>query len=110
MEVGVSPKNSANGGCFVILSSRIQPCANQTSKKDIAAYLVDLIALIRILLRTSVTYSELTQEVVQTLPVGHTRVDIVADTYRNDSIKNSERIKRGHSSKVVIKSAESRVH
>ena len=66
-------------------------------------------ALIRTLPRTSDTYSELTQQVVQTLPVGHPRVDIVADTYRNDSIKNSERIKRGHSAKVLIKSAESKV-
>ena len=79
------------------------------AKKDIAAYLVDLIVLIRTLPRTSDTYSELTQQVVQTLPVGHPRVDIVADTYRNDSIKNSERLKRGHSAKVLIKSAESKV-
>ena len=78
-------------------------------KQDIAAYLVDLMALIRTLQRTSDTYSELTQQVVQTLPVEHPRVDIVADTRRNDSIKNSERIKRGHSAKVLIKSEESKV-
>ena len=77
-------------------------------KKDIAAYLVDLMALIRTLPRTIDTYSELTQKVVHTLPVGNPRVDIVADTNRNDSIKNSERIKHGHSAKVLMKSAVSR--
>ncbi|KAG1693959.1 Ral GTPase-activating protein subunit alpha-1 [Nymphon striatum] len=40
---------------------------------------------------------------------GYARVDIVADTYRKDSLKNSERIKRGHSAKVLINSAESKI-
>ena len=33
----------------------------------------------------------------------------MTDTYRNDSIKNSEIITRGHSAKILIKSAESKV-
>ena len=36
-------------------------------------------------------------------------VDILTDTCRNYSIENSERIKLVHSSKVLIKSAESKV-
>ena len=66
-------------------------------------------ALIRTLPRTSDTYSELTQQVVQILPAGHPRVDIVADTCRNYAMKNSERINLGHSAKVLIKSAKSKV-
>ena len=78
-------------------------------KEETAAYLVDLMALIRSLPGVSDTYRELTQRIVDALPSGYGRVDIVADTYRKDSLKKSERDKRGNSTKVLINSAESKI-
>ncbi|KAG1650805.1 putative Dol-P-Glc:Glc(2)Man(9)GlcNAc(2)-PP-Dol alpha-1,2-glucosyltransferase [Nymphon striatum] len=96
----------------VVLSYSEQETMHEPSiipKEETAAYLVDLMALIRSLPGVSDTYRELTQRIVDALPTGYARVDIVADTYRKDSLKNSERIKRGHSAKVLINSAESKI-
>ena len=41
----------------------------------------------------------------KTIPVGYKRIDIVADAYREISLKFAERVQRGISSKVVIRSA-----
>lgn len=65
-------------------------------------------ALIRSLPGVSDTYRNLTHQIVNALPMGYARVDIVADTYRKDSLKNAERSKRGHSTKVLINSAENK--
>ena len=83
--------------------------SNLIPKEATAAYIVDLVALIRSLPGVSDTYRELTQRIVDTLPTCYARVDIVADTYRKDSLKNSERLKRGHSAKVLINSAVSKL-
>jgi len=42
--------------------------------------------------------------VLSSLPKGHGRVDLVADCYRDFSIKAGEREKRGASEKIMIKS------
>ena len=47
-------------------------------------------------------YQELTQKVVDNLPIRYARVVIVA-------VKNYERFKRGHSAKVLIYSAGSNI-
>ena len=41
--------------------------------------------------------------------MGYDRVDIVADTYKDDSIKSAERIKRGFSREMKISSPQSKV-
>ena len=79
-------------------------------KEQIAAYLVDLMALIRVLPGVCGTYEELAQKGFNALPVGYQRIDIVADTYRENSLKNSERTKRGCSKRVLIHSSKSKVH
>ena len=50
---------------------------------------------IRQLTRIPETYEALTWKYLESIPVGYDRVDIVADTYKDDSIKSAERIKRG---------------
>ena len=78
-------------------------------KEQIAAYLVDLMALIRALPEVCDTYEELAQKVFDALPVGYQRIDIIADTYRENSLKNSESTKRGCSKRVLIHSSKSKV-
>ena len=78
-------------------------------KEQIAAYLVDFMALIRALPGVCDTYEELAQKVFDALPVGYQRTDIVADTYRENSLKNSEHTKRGCSKRVLIHSSKSKV-
>ena len=43
---------------------------------------------------------------LKSLLKGYDRVDIVADTYRDFSIKAGERVKRGSSSRLIVKSLE----
>ena len=49
------------------------------------------------------------QKFVKSIPVGHKRIDIVPDTYQEFSIKNIERENRGESSKVLVKSLQSKI-
>ena len=55
------------------------------------AYLVDLIALIRTQTRTPATYEELALPLFMAIPPGYKRIDTVAYTYRDASIKDPER-------------------
>ena len=55
------------------------------------------------------TYHEYTWKLLGSLPKGYNRVDLVADTYREISIKNGERQKRGTSSRLHINSAHSKL-
>ena len=43
------------------------------------------------------------------IPKGYERIDIVADTYREQSLKNPERLKCGTSSRVMVQSALSKM-
>ena len=76
--------------------------------KQNAAFLVDLMALIPTVSPVPVTYAELGKTVNQ-LPKGYQRVNIIADTYRENSLKNNERDSRGVFNKVIICSALSRI-
>eukprot|EP00794_Sanderia_malayensis_P001651 gene1651-1836_t len=82
---------------------------NPIRKDDIAAYIVNLMALIRSLPGVSDTYKDLTKQIINASPAGYARVDIVADTYRKESLKNPECLKCGHSSKVLISLAKSKI-
>lgn len=80
------------------------PCETSSS-----AYLVDLLALIRTISGCFETYRHLAAAIVDMLPTGYARIDIVADTYRDNSLKDTERTKRGTSSKILIQSASSKI-
>ena len=66
-------------------------------------------ALVRTQTQISSTYEELTFQLLRSLPSGYQRIDIIADTYRSNSIKDPERLKRGCADKVVIRSAKSKI-
>ena len=78
--------------------------------KSETVYIVDMISQLRVCLSAIPdTFEQLIWRFLQSLPKGYQRVDIVADTYRDKSIKSAERIKRGTSSNVLTGSVQSKV-
>ena len=66
-------------------------------------------ALIRTQTRTPATYEELALQLFMAIPPGYKRIDIVADTYRDTSIKDPERSKRGCSKAIIVRSGKSKI-
>ena len=94
----------------VVKSYKTSTEEHKSPAKQNAAFLVDLImALIPTVSPVPVTYAELGKTLVSQLPKGYQRVDIIADTYRENSLKNNERDSRGVFNKVIICSALSRI-
>ena len=81
----------------------------RVNKQKPSALVIDLIAAIRTMTEIPETYHELTWKLLGSLPKGYKRVDLVADTYREVSIKNGERQKRGTSARLMINSSSSKV-
>ena len=79
------------------------------AKQDVTAYIVDLMALIRVQRSTPNTYEELAMRIVRSIPPGYKQVHILADTYRPNSIKDPERLRRGSTDKVIVHSAAARL-
>ena len=80
---------------------------DKSPPKQNAAFLVDLMALIQTV--SSVTYAELVKTLVSHLTKGYRNVVIIADNWRDNSLKNNKRDSRGVSKKVIIRSASSRI-
>ena len=78
--------------------------------KQNTALIIDLMAVIRTI-RDEVngTFEDLAFKIVKSLPSGYKRVDFIADTYLENSIKSSEREKRGQSKKILVKSCKSKL-
>ena len=55
------------------------------------------------------TYHDLAFKLFDMLPKGYERIDIIADTYQKNSLKDPERNKRGTSAKVMVQSAQSKI-
>ena len=86
----------------VILPKSIPESGNRTCN----TLIVDLIAQYRTTPKgKSKTFEDLIVSLLSSLPKGHDRVDLVADCYRDFSIKAGEREKRGQSQKILIKSS-----
>ena len=56
-----------------------------------STYIVDLMALLRSVVQIPENYEEITWKLFSSFPKGFQRVDLVADTYKNVSIKAGER-------------------
>ena len=91
-------------------------CSSSTDPKDVrlpdranSTYLVDLMAWIRTMAGVPDIYHELALRLFDMLPVGYSRVDIVADTYQQNSLKDPERDKRGTADKFIVKSSQSKI-
>ena len=82
----------------------------QSDVIDAGIFVLDFIAQIRVLTKeVPETFEHLALKILQSIPEGYTRVDIVADTYRASTIKTAERNKRGMASKIAIKSEKSKI-
>ena len=95
-----------------IISSYYVPTTSdlEPEKCLISAYIVDLIAPIRTQTsKTPDTFEEFILKILTALPRGFYQVDRVANTYRDYSVKSSERHKRGSSDKVLINSLKSKI-
>ena len=80
---------------IIIRESTLMDNAEFPQKSEVIAYVVDLMALVRTITNIPGTYEELTFQLIRLLPTGYKRVDVVADTYREVSIKDPEHRKRG---------------
>ena len=74
--------------------------------RENTAYIVGLMATIRAIKEIPETFEGLAWQLIKLLPSGYKRVDIVADTYQENSIKSMERKDRGDASKILVKSVE----
>ncbi len=79
------------------------------AKSAVSTFIVDMMASIRTLTALPDTCEELTWKFIKSLPSGCYRVDIVADTYQDQSIKSAERQKRGSAERILIQSARSKM-
>lgn len=87
----------------------LHPRESKPPKETVSAFIVDMMASVRSITLVPETYEDLTWKFLQQLPSGYSRVDIVADTYQEVSLKSAERNVRGISSKVMIPSNKSKV-
>ena len=96
------PLSISNGNGTRCVTSKSKPpqCIKQLRnetvllvKSMITAYIIDLIALIPTLKDIPTTLEELIWKIVKTLPCGYSSIHIIADTYRETSIKSSEQEK-----------------
>ena len=78
----------------------------QETVRENIAYIVGLMATIRAMKEIPETFEGLAWQLIKLLPSGYKRVDIVADTYQENSIKSMERKDRGDASKILVKSVE----
>jgi hypothetical protein len=87
-----------------VKSPVLHPRESQPPKETVSAFIVDMMASVRSITRVPETYEDLTWKFLQQLPSGYSRVDTVADTYQEVSLKSAERNARGISRKVMITS------
>ena len=67
-------------------------------------------ALVRTILQLPETFEEFALKLIQHIPKSYRRIDIVADCYLSNSIKDAERTKHGQSSiKILVKSTKSKI-
>ena len=90
---------------FTVSNTNVEVSAETTS-----TLIVDFIAQLRVSLTgASGTFEDLIKKFYGSIGNSYRRIDIVADTYRDVSIKSSERSKRGESTKIIIGSVQSKL-
>ena len=92
-----------------IINNKITILTEMPAKQNVAAYIIDLMALVRVQRSRPNTYEEFTMQIIQSILSGYKKVHIVADTYRPTSIKDPECLKRGYADKIIVHSAAARL-
>ena len=65
-------------------------------------------AYIRTMVNLPDTYERLAWQFMSDIPKGFSRIELVADSFLNNFIKDAERIKRGTSKKITVRSIKSK--
>ena len=79
-------------------------------QREVSTLIIDMIAHYRVIsTNLPQTFEEWILRFLQTIQKGYKRIDIVADTYRDFSIKSGERLKRGSAAKLLIKSVQCKI-
>ena len=84
-------------------------CCDESSMTSIAAVVIDFIALVRTMVEIPNTFEGLALKLLKLIPSGYPRIYLVADTYRTQSMKNAERESRGTSSRILVRSVQSKI-
>ena len=100
---GARRKTNKSDLTHILLHKRSQE-SNCPRKQDVIAYIVDLMAMINARPSTPDTFIDVVSVLLDMIPSGYRRVDIVADTYRTHSIKDPERVARGCAERILVKS------
>ena len=72
-------------------------------------YIMDLAATLRSVTKLPRTFGELAEKLWKDVPRPYNTIYVACDTYSEDSIKNSERDKRGSADRLVIRSPQIRI-
>ena len=72
-------------------------------------YILDLAAALRSTVNIPMAFEDLAVQILNSIPILFSTVYVACDTYRNVSIKSSERKIRGDSEKLIIRSAKVRI-
>ena len=89
--------------CDLIDSTHLPP------RNSVMSYVIDLLATVRLTTDIPTTFEELAKQVLKFLPSGYHRIDVIADTYKERSIKDSERNERGSSDQYMITGPKTKV-
>ena len=92
-----------------IIISRMDTSTTPDVQKERTAYIVDVMVLIRMLSGLPDTFERLAWKMLSCIPKGYYHVDLVADCYFKNSIKDAERSKRGKSGKIIVRSSQSKI-
>lgn len=74
-----------------------------------AVYIIDLVAYLRSLLNVPDTFRLLARRVMADIPIQYKVIYFACDSYSADSIKQSERTKRGQSDKYILRTPDIRI-
>ena len=83
-------------------------CA-RSIEADYLCFFGDLAAIIRSTIPVPDTFRELALKILKEISPSYHSIYIACDTYRPDSLKNSERVLRGEGERFVIKNADVRI-
>ena len=78
-------------------------------EKGNTAVIVDLMALVRTITQVPDTFEDLAMKLTSFLPKVFNRIDLVADSCLQNSVKDAEWANRGQSSRIILKSALSKI-
>ena len=70
---------------------------------EVSDFVIDFIALVRTLTVTPKTFENFIWKAIKMLPVGCTTLHVVADSYREVSIKSAEKKKKGFTPQAYVK-------